>query len=269
MEPLAGLEADAESIEPELNAVCARHPDRRASIVCPYCGSFACSECTLDTLWGDAMCEACNEHGRAQYPLPWETSVSPIAFVHSAYLVFADTQSFFSAFPHGRVRRALLYALQTAALSIALVTLTHWLFVPSYWAADTPGLAVVLIRAARHLPSVLAALLLLAAMFHAIALLLGGRAPFAVALRAAFYLSTLLLLDTLGDMGERVLAVGTMRLLLDLFAMFFLAWALSLLGEHRYALPRAKAIGAAIAVVLALVALATGVLFALALVRLQ
>ena len=91
-------------------AICANHPERRASIECPHCGSFACVECTVDTDWGDAMCEGCLAHGRAQYPLPWEQSASPVAFVHSAYLVLADTRTLFGALPHGRVGRALLFA---------------------------------------------------------------------------------------------------------------------------------------------------------------
>jgi hypothetical protein len=267
MEPIAPLEVDADSIEPQLNAVCARHPDRRASIVCPHCGSFACGECTHDTLWGDAMCEACNEHGRAQYPLPWEESMSPVAFVHSAYLLFADTQSIFSAFPHGRVRRAFAYALQTGVLSMLLSALARWLFVPSYWAAETPGLLPILLVSAQEILAILIASLMVGAVFHAAALLFGGRAPFAVALRAAFYLSALMLLDTIGSMVERMLTVSTVQLVLDMVGLFFWGWSLSLLGEHRYALPRARAIGVAVTAVLVPAVLVAGVVLGIALLR--
>jgi hypothetical protein len=215
------------------------------------------------------MCEACNEHGRAQYPLPWEESASPVAFVHSVYLMFADTQSLFSAFPRGRVRRALGYALQAAVLAIGLAALTRWLLVPSYWAADTPGLPRILLASALQVPALLCGSLLIAGLFHGVALLLGGRAPFAVALRAALYLSTLVLVDALGSMLERLLGAGTVQFVLDLLALFFLGWALSLLGEHRYGLPRARAIGAAVAVVFALAALVTAALFAIAVERLS
>jgi hypothetical protein len=267
MEPIAPLEVDAESIEPQLNAVCARHPDRRASIVCPHCGSFACGECTHDTLWGDAMCEACNEHGRAQFPLPWEESMSPVAFVHSAYLTFADTQSLFGAFPHGRVRRAFAYALLTGVVSMLLSALARWLFVPSYWAADTPGLWPIALVSAGEIIAILCASLLVAAVFHAMALVCGGRAPFAVALRAAFYLSALVLLDTIGNLVERMLTVGTVQLVLDLVGVFFWGWSLSLLGEHRYALPRARAIGVAITAVLVPAVLVAGAVLGIALLR--
>ena len=267
MEGLELAEDGGADIGHELQAVCARHPERRASIVCPYCGSFACSECTLDTLWGESMCEPCNAHGRAQYPLPWEESLSPVAFVHSAYLIFADTKSVFGAFPDGRVRRALLYALQVGVLGGVLSTVTRWLFASSYWADDTPGLPRQLLETLLRLPAWLCVLLLAAAGLYGAALLFGGRPRFAQCARALAYASTLSLLDTLGGMLERVLSLGSLHFLLDLLALFFFVWALSSFAQGRAALPRGRAVAAAFAPLVVLIVFATGLLAITSVVR--
>ena len=242
MEPIAPLEVDADSIEPQLNAVCARHPDRRASIVCPYCGSFACSDCTHDTLWGEAMCEACNEHGRAQYPLPGKKHVAGRVRAQRVPDVRRHAVVVFGVSARSRAARVRV-CIADGVLSMLLSALARWLFVPSYWAAETPGLLPTVLVSAQEILAILLASLLVGAVFHAVALLFGGRAPFASALRAAFYLSALMLLDTIGSMVERMLTVGTVQLVLDMVGLFFWGWSLSLLGEHRYALPRGHAIG--------------------------
>src|SRR5689334_15316458 len=129
-----------EQPERPLDALCAEHPDRRASIVCPFCGTFACGECTVDTLWGESMCESCQRQGRAQYPLPWEDVPSFATFAQTAYLVFADTGSLFASFPAGGLRPALSFAIAiTASSALAGTTIEH-LFAPRHWAAASAGL---------------------------------------------------------------------------------------------------------------------------------
>lgn len=235
---------DDESERP-LDAVCARHPERRASIVCPHCGSFACGDCTVDTLWGDVMCEECQRYGRVQYPLPWESSVTPISFVHTAYLVFAETTSVFGALPVGRVRRAAGFALTVALLTAAASSVTQWLFVPRHWAASTPGLLdTLMLGALREIIASLFSVLLSALLFHGAALALGGRAPLSAALRGACYVSAVDLLGTTGAIADTIFGGGTFSILLGLIALFFVGWGLSLLAEQRYGLPRTRAIAA-------------------------
>jgi hypothetical protein len=246
-----------------LDAVCARHPERRASIVCPHCGSFACGDCTVDTLWGDVMCEECQQHGRVQYPLPWEYGVSPVAFVHTAYLVFAETTSVFGALPAGRIRRAFGFAFVVALLTALATVVTQWLFVPRHWAASTPSLLDTLtFGALLAITASLLSLLLGAVAFHLAALAFGGRAPWSLALRGACYLSAVDLLRTAGAIADTIFGGGTFSILLGLVALFFVGWALSLLGEQRYGLGRARAVAAACAPIALFLALTAGLLAA-------
>ena len=240
----AGAYDDAEQ---PLDAVCARHPERRASIVCPHCGSFACGDCTVDTLWGDVMCEECRHHGRMQYPLPWEHSLSPASFLHTAYLVFAETKSLFGALPAGRVTRALGFAALMTAITATALGVTRWLFIARNWHESAPSLTgSLLVAAGIDVLSSFGLWALTAALFHGAAIALGGRAPFSAAVRATCYVSTLELLQAAGRSSDTILGDTTLWLLLGLVTLFFLGWALSLLGEHRYGLSRAKAIAAGI-----------------------
>jgi hypothetical protein len=249
--------------EQPLDAVCAVHPERRASIVCPHCGSFACGDCTVDTLWGDVMCEGCQRHGRVQFPLPWEYSLSPVAFVHTAYLVFAETTSVFGALPFGRVRRALGFALGVALLAAAASILTQWLFVPRHWATSMPSLSDTLTYGAlRAVIASLLSVLLSALLFHGAALAFGGRASLSAALRGVCYLSAVDLLRTAGAVVDTIVGGDTFSILLGLIALFFIGWALSLLGEHRYGLGRAQAVAAACAPIAFFVALFVALLAA-------
>jgi hypothetical protein len=253
--------ATGDESERPLDAVCARHPERRASIVCPHCGSFACGDCTVDTMWGDVMCEECQRYGRVQYPLPWEFSVSPISFVHTAYLVFAETTSVFGALPLGRVRRAAGFALTVALITAAASSATQWLFVPRHWAASTPSLVDTLTYGAlREIIASLLSVVLSALVFHGAALVLGGRAPLSAAMRGVSYASAVDLLRTTGTIADTIFGGGTFSIMLGLIALFFVGWALSLLAEQRYGLPRSRAIAAACAPV-ALFLLLAAVLF--------
>ena len=247
------MESAAGSDEPErpLDALCAQHPDRRASIVCPHCGTFACGECTVDTLWGEVMCESCQRHGRAQYPLPWEDVPSPATFVQTAYLVFADTGPLFAAFPSGGWRPAVSFALGMIGLSSLVGATIEHLFAPRYWAAASAGLSRAF---AVSLALDFAINVLLVGVgslsFHGAAVLLGGGARYVTALRACCYLAAVALLETLG-VAANVLLLSGSALVLALIALFFVGWALTLVAEQRYRLGRARALTAALAPVAA------------------
>ena len=244
-------------------ALCAQHPDRRASIVCPLCGTFACGDCTVDTLWGDAMCESCQRHGRAQYPLPWEDVPSPATWLQTAYLVFADTGSLFAAFPNGRVRPALAFAVSVIATSsIAGATIGH-LFAPRHWAVASTGLTLAFF-ASLVLDFVTNVLLvgLCALVFHGAALALGGSGRYPTALRACCYLAAIALVDLLGKASNALLVSGS-ALVLRLVALFFVTWALTLVAEQRYRLPRARALTAALAPIAAVALLVAGLVAAM------
>jgi hypothetical protein len=233
-------------MESALHAICANHPERRASIECPHCGSFACVECTVDTDWGDAMCEGCLAYGRAQYPLPWEQSSSPVAFVHSAYLVFADTRSLFGAFPSGRLGRALLFA-ALIRLPVGVISLLGaWLFSPAHWAADTPSMRGLLIGELAVQPlCFLVGLSLFALTLHAIALLLGGRGEFVHALRALCYLSVVLVTQVLIMVADRASGGAFAIRWASVLPLAYAIWALSIVVEQRYRLARRRALAAA------------------------
>ncbi|MDD9936408.1 MAG: hypothetical protein OXT09_22545 [Myxococcales bacterium] len=264
-------EAVAESAEAQriASAVCAHHPEKRASITCPHCGSYACGECTVDTLWGDVMCEDCMSHGRAQYPLPWEQSVSPISFVQSAYLLFAEAPHAFRHFPEGRVLRALGFALQVGLLLGLLSGTTRWLFAPRHWAADAPAAWKVMGAALLEVvPSTLAFVLVTTLVFHGTATLLRGRTSFRVSLRAACYVSVVQLLEVANIVVDTILAGSAyVTAIIRLFAVFFLVWGLSLVAQHRFRLSRPRAIAAGAAPALLLIVLFVALLVTLTWLR--
>lgn len=237
--------ADYDELERPLDAVCATHPERRASIVCPYCGSFACGDCTVDTLWGDVMCDACKQHGRARYPLPWEESLSPVAFVHTAYLVLADTGNVFGALPSGRVRRPLGFAVTVALLTGAASGLTRWLFAPRHWAERAPSLFDALAYSAtRELVGSALFIAMVSAVFHFAARAFGGSARPGAALRSVCYLTAVDLVASAGAIADTIVSGNTFGILLGMVALFFVGWGLTALGEQRYGLTRGKAIAA-------------------------
>lgn len=244
VEPVAAASVTKSSA----TAVCSTHPDRRASITCPICGSYACGDCTVDTLWGDVMCEGCLAHGRAQYPLPWEQSLSPISFVQTAYLLFAEAPHAFGHFPAGSVRRALGFALQVGLVLGLLDGLTDWLFAARHWASDGPGAAATLGGAVLGASAaVLGSALVVAAVFHGAATLLGGHAGFTVALRAACYVSVIHFVEVANILVDALLmGSAPVTALMRMAAAFFLVWDLSLVAERRYRMPRGRAIGAAL-----------------------
>jgi hypothetical protein len=100
---------------------CAVHPDRAGSITCKHCGNFACLECTIDKLWGETLCTACNVRGLARYPLAWDRAADPAAFVHTVRAVVVNTRLLFGAFPDGPVGRAIGFAVTLGALWLVIM----------------------------------------------------------------------------------------------------------------------------------------------------
>jgi hypothetical protein len=256
--------AGNDELERPLDALCAQHPERRASIVCPHCGTFACAECTVDTLWGDVMCEACQRHGRAQYPLPWEDDPSPATFAQTAYLVFADAGPMFAAFPAGTWRPALSFAVGVMGISSLVGATIEHLFAPRHWATASAGLSSAFF-ASLALDFATSVLLvgLSSLIFHGVALLLGGAAPYVTALRSCCYVAAVDLLDTVGVAADALLVPGS-TLVLGLVGVFFVTWALTLVGEQRYGLPRARALTAALSPVVVAALLVAGLVAAVA-----
>jgi hypothetical protein len=138
------------------------------------------------------------------------------------------------------------------------------LFAPRHWAATSPGLSsAFFVSLGLDFATSVLLIAVSALVFHGVALLLGGRASLVTALRACCYLAAVDLLDTLGDVAE-VLSGSTLALVLGLVALFFVAWALTLVGEHRYGLTRLRAVISALSPVFAAALLVAGVLAAAA-----
>ncbi|MDH5672072.1 MAG: hypothetical protein OEZ06_07980 [Myxococcales bacterium] len=269
METLAEAAPVPQSERRTAAAVCARHPDRRASIVCPHCGTYACGGCTADTLWGDTLCEECLRRGRAQYPLPFERSLSPISLIQTAYLLFAEARYAFTYFPDGRARRSLAFALQIGMLLGLLAGLREWLFAPHHWAAERVDLLpIVGLSLLRIVSSTLLFVVMVASVFHGAASLLGARPPLSLSVRVASYLSVVQLLEVVTIIADTVLMGSVpVSVILRLVGAFFLAWDLSLVAEHRLGLRRGKAIAAGVAPVLVLLLLVVALVLGFAYVQ--
>ena len=201
------------------------------------------------------MCEGCFAHGRAQYPLPWEHSASPLAFIHTGYLVLTDTRSLFSALPHGRVARAVSFALPSSLLAGLVMLLVDWSFADRPWVEGVPDTRVLLVRGLIAQPLLVLTLLsVITACFHAGATLLGGRAAFACSVRAACYLSALAVVDALGKLVDAIANDGSFALLRGLVTMSVIATyavrTFTLVGVRRYALTRGRAVALAVFAVL-------------------
>lgn len=239
--------AEPSSIAAHPAAMCGKHPDRRASITCPYCGSFACSECTVDTLWGEVMCGSCLSRGRAEYPLPWERALNPLAFFRTAYLVITDARLLFGHFPRGDVARAVLFSLTLGSLSGALATVI-WLLTPRHWSEAGPDLIGFLIVFGQELLWTLLFVIGVSATFHAAARLLGGKARFNVSFRAACYVSVLQIFNIVAALLDMILiGLSPVTVVVRLVQVFFLVWDMSLVGQFRHALPRGRALAAGFA----------------------
>ena len=200
------------------HGACAVHPDRHGAITCKHCGSYACSECTIDKLWGETLCAACDERGVASYRIAWDRALSPSAFVVTCRAVFADLRLVFSAFPVGSVPRAFGFAALTGAmLSIAIVVIGL--------AQRSSEIGTVLTFIAT---SIALFVVTCGFAFWACQRLLGGYATLAMCLRASAYLSALDLISITTVLMPAILAIvifaGTTSLHL---------WAWKLLGVGR------------------------------------
>jgi hypothetical protein len=108
------------SIADPSGGTCAEHAGRKASIVCRQCGDFACSECTVDTLWGETLCQKCMDRGRATYPLAWRSAIGLGAWLATSRAVLSEARVVFSHFPTGRPLRAFGYGMSWLLPLLAL-----------------------------------------------------------------------------------------------------------------------------------------------------
>lgn len=245
--------------------MCSTHPGRRASITCPCCGSYACEECTLDTLWGDILCEACARHGRAQYPLPFERRPGLGSFLRTAYLVLADTRQLFGHFPDGSVASAVTFATAIAVFLGLISSMMTWLFKPSQWILSLPTLPMTVLHELGDNLLVSALFVAPTAVgFHVASALLGGRVALATSLRATCYVSAVHVINVAILAANTILIGNTpVTIILRLVQYFFLVWGLSLVAERRFRLSERRAWVAGFAPVAMLVALNVGLIIAM------
>jgi hypothetical protein len=82
-------------------ARCAVHPDVPAALTCPYCGSYACPDCTFTTSWGERLCAACETAGRSAAVIPWDDGRG---LFRTAWAAVRTPKTFFGRFPLGPSR---------------------------------------------------------------------------------------------------------------------------------------------------------------------
>lgn len=234
--------------------VCALHPDRPASITCKHCGSYACSQCTVDTLWGETLCTACEARGAAQYPIPWDRAMSPGTFIATTRNLFSELNLVFRAFPQGSFARAFGYACLMGILLIVAIVVAGAMNAQARGVRSSLPWEIT-VFAILHVVGTLAA----GATFYLMQTMLRGRASLGMCMRASCYLTAL---DTLfvaamfmpGVLGWAVFVGGT--------SMWLWSWVV--LGESRAGLSRRGAVLSAIAVLIgsAIAAMVPAVLLA-------
>ena len=238
--------------------VCSNHPARRASLTCERCGSYACSDCAIDAPWGISVCAPCKERGCLSYPLAWDTGNpwSPCCFVQSVRPILFEAPTLFRNLPEGSGVRALAFCAWIVVL-LALSTLLgdavdmrfDWSDPRTLRTLSLYGLSQFLRQAVQTYTLVL----MLAAAFHALSRILGGAAPFSVALRVAAFGSAFLILNAVATLTARLMPM------LELAALVFAAMLQAALffsclrsaALERYGLSRARAevaAGAAVSV---------------------
>jgi hypothetical protein len=217
-------------MEIELRGACAQHPARRAAITCRYCGGYACSECTVDTLWGQTLCTACEQRGAARFPVPWDLSPGLGTFVATCRAVFTDLRLMFPNLPDGSVSRALGFASLVWVLLFVIDLLVHAIrsrtIESELW---IKGALLGLL----YMAWVLAA----GASFHVGQKALRGRATLTVCLRASAYLTGLGTLPIIARLGP-----GIVFFLVALGSAALWLWGLMLFGSGRAGLSRNRAI---------------------------
>ena len=238
--------------------VCSIHPARRASLTCERCGSYACSDCAIDAPWGTSVCAPCKERGALCYPLAWDSGNpwSPRCFVESVRPILFEAPTLFRNLPDGSGVRALAFCAWIVVLLALSTLLGDFLHMRFDWtdprtlrALSLYGLSQFLRQAVQTYTLVL----MLAAAFHALSRVLGGDAPWRVALRVAAFGSAFLMLNAVATLTARLMPM------LELAALVFAAMLQAALffsclrgaALERYGLSRARAdmvAGAAVSV---------------------
>lgn len=226
---------------------CEVHPGVPASITCPRCGSFACSECVADSLWGDEVCAACAARGALEYPLAWDKGDEPwpLRFWKATSSIVFDARQVFPHLPPGTVLRALGYAVAVEVL-VGLAELIVLLLALATRRALIPGTLAILFSDPVLVPlRGLASATIIGLTFHAIAVLLGGKAPLRTGMRGALYLRAFDLVWIPMQVAAFLpFAGGVITLMMNAAQVAFQAWALSMLGRGRYGLKSGAALAA-------------------------
>ncbi len=226
---------------------CEVHPGVPASITCPRCGSFACSECVADSLWGDEVCAACAARGALEYPLAWDKGDEPwpLRFWKATSSIVFDARQVFPHLPPGTVLRALGYAVSVEIL-VALAEVIMLLLALTTRRAVIPGTLALLLSDPVLVPlRGFASATLIGLTFHGIAVLLGGKAPLRTGMRAAFYLRAFDLVWIPMQVAAFLpFAGGILTVMMNIAQVAFQGWALSMLARGRYGLKAGAAVAA-------------------------
>jgi hypothetical protein len=171
----------------------------------------------------------------------------------------------FSAFPVGTWRPAAAFAVLVLSLSSIVGATIEHLFAARHWAAtSSAGLSSAFFTSlALDFTTSVLLVGLGSLIFHGVALLLGGDAPYVTALRACCYVAAVDLLDMVGVAANSLLVSGS-TLVLGVVAVFFVTWALLLIAQQRYGLARARALTAALSPIVVAALLAAGLVAAVA-----
>lgn len=226
-----------------IRGLCANHPDRVASITCKHCGAYACSVCTIDKLWGQTLCIACDERGLARYPIPWDTHLSPRTFAKTCHAVFADTRLMFPSFPEGSLLRALGFAAVMGLLMVGSISLGAGL---NRAHSDIPQQYKAIFTALSCGNAYVTAVFVAGVTFYLSQKVLRGRASMATCLRASAYLTGL---------GVMVIAalwvpIPPLAALIFLASVTMWLWGWKLLGQGRAGLSGSKATASGVAALL-------------------
>jgi len=224
---------------------CAVHPGVPASITCPRCGSYACSECTADSLWGDEVCAACAQKGALEYPLAWDKGDDPLPsrFWRATMSVLFDARQVFPHLPKGSVARALGYAVLVEAL-VGIAELLMFLIALSSRRGLMPSAMAMVLSDPVVVPlRGLASAALIGLTFHGIAVLFGGKTSLGTSMRAALYLRAFDLAWIPMQIAVFLpLAGGVLQLMLTLAQVAFQGWALAMLARGRHGLGHGAAL---------------------------
>lgn len=173
---------------------CAVHPDHSATLTCPYCGSYACVDCTFTTSWNEKLCVACETVGRSAAAIPWDNGRG---FFRTVWATVRSPKTFFGRFPLDPSRPLLrpfaLASSASIAVSVAIfvglgMKTTEHLIGPNYRAEVITERAVGVVLVGFG-PAMGIGLGLFSAASMALLARLGGKQlRFRAALRAGLYM---------------------------------------------------------------------------------